>query len=141
MIRLGQALNDYGLTELFARTVGSQFSGLGWATLLVLSLLIYFYAHYVLRASRCTSCRCSRRSWLCCWGRGAPVGLVVISFACLSNLAACLTHYGTTPAPMYFSQNYASFSQWWRVGFLVSLWNLAVWGVVGSAWWKVIGLW
>ena len=59
----------------------------------------------------------------------------------LSNLAAGLTHYGTTPAPMYFSQNYASFNQWWRVGFLVSLWNLAVWDVVGSAWWKLIGLW
>ena len=141
VIRLGQALNDYGLTELFARTVGSQFSGLGWAALLVLSLLIYFYAHYGFASITMHILSMFPPFVALLLGQGAPVGLVVIAFACLSNLAAGLTHYGTTPAPMYFSQNYASFNQWWRVGFLVSLWNLAVWGIVGSAWWKLIGLW
>jgi DASS family divalent anion:Na+ symporter len=30
---------------------------------------------------------------------------------------------------------------WWRIGFLISLLNLAIWLGVGMVWWKVIGLW
>jgi len=29
----------------------------------------------------------------------------------------------------------------WRVGFVVSLTHLAIWGTVGVAWWRVLGLW
>ena len=37
---------------------------------------------------------------------GAPVGLVAFAFACFTNFSAGLTHYGTTPAPMFFSHDY-----------------------------------
>jgi DASS family divalent anion:Na+ symporter len=30
---------------------------------------------------------------------------------------------------------------WWRIGAVVSLVNLAVWLGVGGLWWKVLGLW
>jgi len=56
-------------------------------------------------------------------------------------LSAGLTNYGTTPAPMFFAQDYVTFRDWWRVGFVVSLANLAIWGTIGFGWWKVIGLW
>jgi DASS family divalent anion:Na+ symporter len=32
-------------------------------------------------------------------------------------------------------------SEWWRIGFLVSLANLAIWLGVGVGWWKLIGFW
>jgi DASS family divalent anion:Na+ symporter len=73
--------------------------------------------------------------------KGAPPGLVIFAFACFSNLAAGLTHYGTTPSPMYFAHNYVPFRTWWTVGFCVSLAHLAVWSTVGFLWWKLIGLW
>jgi divalent anion:Na+ symporter, DASS family len=34
-----------------------------------------------------------------------------------------------------------SFADWWRVGFVVSLANVAIWLTVGFAWWKVLGFW
>jgi DASS family divalent anion:Na+ symporter len=73
--------------------------------------------------------------------RGAPAGLVVYAFACLSNLSAGLTHYGTTPSPMFYAHGYVSFREWWKVGFLTSLVNLAIWCTVGFFWWKVIRIW
>ena len=73
--------------------------------------------------------------------QGGPPGLIVYSFACLASLAAGLTHYGTVPAPMFFAQGYVSFRDWWKVGFILSLWNLFVWFSIGLAWWKLIGLW
>ena len=48
---------------------------------------------------------------------------------------------GTTPTPMYFAQDYVSLQKWWKVGFVVSLVNLAIWSTIGFLWWKVIGLW
>jgi DASS family divalent anion:Na+ symporter len=73
--------------------------------------------------------------------KGAPLGLAVYSFACLSNLSACLTHYGTTPSPMFFAHGYAPLGSWWRVGAVMSVVHLAIWGTAGVLWWKVIGVW
>ncbi len=103
--------------------------------------MIYFYAHYGFASITIHILSMLPPFVALLLGQGALVGLVVFAFACLANLAAGLTHYGTSPAPMYFSQNHVSFSQWWRVGFQVSLWNLAVWGTVGVAWWKLTGVW
>ena len=86
------------MTALFARNVGSYFSGFGWAALLVLSLLIYFYAHYGFASITMHILSMFPPFVALLLGQGAPVGLVVFSFACFSNLAAGLTHYGTTPA-------------------------------------------
>ena len=39
---------------------------------------------------------------------GAPAGLAVLLLTYFSNLSAGLTHYGTTPAPVYFGTGYVS---------------------------------
>jgi DASS family divalent anion:Na+ symporter len=40
-----------------------------------------------------------------------------------------------------FAQRYVEVTEWWRVGFLVSLVNLAIWTSVGFVWWKLVGFW
>ena len=62
-------------------------------------------------------------------------------FAFFANFSAGLTHYGTTPGPIVFSVGYVSQRTWWRVGFLISLVNVAIWLTVGMVWWKITGLW
>jgi divalent anion:Na+ symporter, DASS family len=32
-------------------------------------------------------------------------------------------------------------TDWWRIGFAISPFNLAVWMGIGMWWWKFIGLW
>lgn len=72
---------------------------------------------------------------------GVPPLLAVFSMLCLANLTAGLTHYGTTTGPILFSQNYVSFAEWWRTGFIVSVVNLFIWLTIGFWWWRVLGLW
>jgi divalent anion:Na+ symporter, DASS family len=48
---------------------------------------------------------------------------------------------GTGSAPVYFGAGYVSQSDWWVIGFIVSVVNLAIWFGVGLIWWRVIGLW
>jgi DASS family divalent anion:Na+ symporter len=141
LLRLGKALNDAGVTKSFAEGVGGWFAATGWVPLFVIALLIYFYAHYGFASITAHMLAMFPAFLAVLIAKGAPIGLAVFGFACFTNLAAGLTNYGTTPSPMFFAHGYVPLAQWWRVGFVVSLVNVAIWGTVGFGWWKLIGLW
>jgi DASS family divalent anion:Na+ symporter len=141
LVMLGKALSDAKVTTEFARSIGGVFGNLGWPLLFVSALLIYFYTHYAF-ASITTHLLAMYPPFLAILlGRGAPPGLIIFGFACFANLAAGLTHYGTTPGPMFFAHDYVPLRRWWLVGLAVSVVNIAIWGTVGFGWWKLIGVW
>ncbi|MCC6365771.1 MAG: DASS family sodium-coupled anion symporter [Bryobacterales bacterium] len=141
LVKLGRALNDAGVTQVFARNVADTFSTAGWVTLFVVALVIYFYTHYAFASITAHILAMYPPFLAVLIAKGAPIGLVAFSFAIFVNLAAGLTHYGTTPSPMYFAMEYVSMKDWWKIGFAVSLSNLLVWGTIGFAWWKLLGIW
>jgi divalent anion:Na+ symporter, DASS family len=141
LLRLGRALNDTGVTTEFAKGVGARFEGTGWVFLLIIALLVYFYSHYVFASITAHILAMFTPFVAVLLAAGAPIGLVIFSFAIMSNLSAGLTNYGTTPAPMFFAHDYISLRQWWKIGFVCSVANLLIWGTVGVAWWKLLGLW
>ena len=65
----------------------------------------------------------------------------MFAFAIFANLAAGLTHYGTTPGPMIYAHGYTPLKKWWLTGLVMSGANLAIWCTVGFAWWKWLGIW
>jgi DASS family divalent anion:Na+ symporter len=140
-LRMGQALNDFGVTKAFAEGVARSLSESTWMVLLGVALVIYFYAHYAFASITAHILSMFPAFVAVLLAKGAPIGLVMFAFACLANLSAGLTHYGTTPTPMFYGQNYVAMKEWWRIGLLVSFVNLAIWGTVGFAWWKAIGIW
>jgi DASS family divalent anion:Na+ symporter len=141
LLMLGKALNDTGVTSLFAKEVGGAFGGAAWPVLLGVALLIYFYAHYGFASITAHILAMYPPFVAVLAAKNAPLGLVVFAFACFTNLAAGLTNYGTTPSPMFFAHDYVTFKRWWYVGFVVSLANIAIWSTVGFAWWKLAGIW
>ena len=141
LLQMGKSLNAAGVTREFARAVSSFAGGAGWVVVLGAALLIYFYTHYGFASITAHMLAMFPPFAAVLLARGAPAGLVIFSFACFANLAAGLTHYGTTPSPMFFAHGYVSFQRWWRAGFVVSLVNLAIWSVIGFSWWKLIGIW
>jgi DASS family divalent anion:Na+ symporter len=141
LLMLGKALNEAGVTSAFATAVASAFGNAGWPMLLAIALPVYFYAHYAFASITAHILAMFPPFLAVLMARDAPPGLTVFAFACFANLAAGLTHYGTTPSPMFFAHDYATMQQWWRTGFIVSLVNFAIWGVAGVAWWRFIGLW
>jgi len=141
LLQLGKSLNDAGVTREFARHVGGMFGSASWVVVLAAALAIYFYAHYGFASITAHMLAMFPPFAAVLVARGAPAGLVIFSFACFANLAAGLTNFGTTPSPMFYAHGYVSFQKWWRVGFVVSLVNLAIWSTIGFAWWKLIGIW
>ena len=141
LVQLGKELNKAGLTTLFAQSVVAGLGPWHWAALFLVLLLLYFYVHYAF-ASITTHIVAMYPAFVgVLLVAGAPPALTVACFAYFTNFSAGLTHYGTTPAPIIFSVGYVSQATWWRVGLWMSLVNVAVWLVVGMAWWKLLGLW
>jgi divalent anion:Na+ symporter, DASS family len=141
LLRLGRALGEAGVTAEFARGVSAMLGSAGWITLFAVALLIYFYVHYAF-ASITSHLLAMYAPFLALLvAKGAPVGLMVFSFACFVCLASGLTNYGTTPSPMFYAQGYVSFKKWWTVGAVVSVVNILIWSTIGFGWWKLIGLW
>ncbi|HUE85879.1 MAG TPA: DASS family sodium-coupled anion symporter [Vicinamibacterales bacterium] len=141
LLKMGELLNNTGVTRVFAESVGGIFVGLPWFTVLLLTLLIYFYAHYFFASITAHVLAMFPPFVLLLTAVGVPPLLAVYSLMCLANLTAGLTHYGTTTGPILYSANYVTFGEWWRAGFAVSVVNLVVWLTVGFAWWKWLGYW
>ncbi len=139
--RLAQGLNEAGITRAFADAVAGLFQSYGWVTLFAITIVVYFYAHYAFASITAHMVSMFPAFLAVLLAAGAPPGLAVWTFAGLANLSACLTHYGTTPAPVYFAQDYVTLKKWWQVGFAASLAHLAIWTTAGFAWWKLTGIW
>lgn len=141
LLTMGEVLNESGSTAAFARSVGGAFTGMPWMTVLILTILVYFYAHYAFASVTAHALAMFQPFVVMLIGVGAPPLLVVYSLACMANLTAGLTHYGTTTAPMVFAGGYVTLRDWWKVGLIVSFANLAIWLTVGFGWWKLLGFW
>ncbi|MGE3273867.1 MAG: DASS family sodium-coupled anion symporter [Vicinamibacterales bacterium] len=141
LLKMGQILNATGVTEAFAGAVGGLLSSVPWFPLLLITLLIYFYTHYFFASITAHMLAMFPPFVVLVTSLGVPVPLAVYSLMCLANLPAGLTHYGTTTGPILFSQDYVSFRDWWRAGFVMSVANMAIWLGLGFGWWKVLGLW
>ena len=141
VITLGRALSDAGVPSALTATIGAALGDMPWLPMLAIALPIYFFAHYGLASITMHFLTLFPVFLLLLLDQGAPLGLTVYLLICLANLSAGLTHYGTVPSPIFYSQGYASFKQWWTAGIAVAVWNVLVWCSVGSLWWKLIGIW
>lgn len=141
LVQLGLQLQEKGLTTLFAQWVVHHLHGLELVSLFLVTLLIYFYAHYAFASITVHLVSMYPAFVGVLIAAGAPPHLVCACFAYFANFSAGLTHYGTTPAPIIFSLGYVPQSTWWKVGLGLSVVNLAIWLTVGMGWWKLLGLW
>ena len=141
LIRMAEALGQTGITKRFAEASASLTTGWKWWLALASLLLIYFYAHYVFASITAHVTAMYTPFLIVILAAGAPTYVAVLSLAYFSNLAASLTHYGTTPAPIYFGAGYISQRNWWLLGLITSIATIIIWSVAGFTWWKVLGLW
>jgi DASS family divalent anion:Na+ symporter len=141
LVRMAEALGETGITQRFAEVSASMTTGWPWAPALLILVLVYFYAHYGFASITAHATAMYTPFLVVILAAGAPPQLAVLSLAAASNLDASLTHYGTTTSPIYFGAQYVTQREWWRLGFLVSLVTLGIWGTVGVAWWKLLGFW
>ena len=141
LLMMAGELGKTNLPSIFASSVASATGGLSWPLALAILALVFFYAHYAFASITAHIMAMLVPFLLVTIALGAPTGLTVLAFAYFANLSAGLTHYGTTPAPVYFGLGYVTQKRWWTVGLIASILNILIWSTIGLGWWKVLGWW
>lgn len=141
LITMASFLTKLGFIPWFANLVGASMSGASWLTAFILLMLVYTYMHYAFASLTAHIAAMYIPFVSVAIGLGTPTYLALLGFAFASNLCMSLTHYAAAPSPICFGSGYITQSDWWRLGFIFSVLNMIIWIGVGSAWWKVLGLW
>jgi DASS family divalent anion:Na+ symporter len=141
LVRLAEALGESGLTARFAGWSAGLVAGWSWVAVLAILALVYFFAHYAFASITSHSTAMYSPFLAVMLVAGAPGALAALLLVYLSNLSACLTHYGTTPGPILFGAGYVTQRDWWRLGLACAGCHLLVWGALGPLWWRLLGWW
>ena len=141
LVLLAGALSETGITRRFAESSAAFTTGWPWWAAFGVLLLVYFYAHYGFASITAHATAMYVPFLAVMLVAGAPPGLAALALAYSSNLMASVTHYGTTPGPIYFGAGYVSQAKWWKVGLIVSIASLLVWMSLGPLWWRLLGVW
>ncbi len=141
LLAMANSLKDLAVIGWFANTAEAWFSGTSVLVTVLGLALVYFYSMYAFSMLTAHISAMAAAFLLACHGAGAPALLAIPLFAVFSNLCACTTNYSTGPVIIYFGLGYVPAATWFRVGFLVSLFHLAVWVPVGLLWWRFLGWW
>ncbi|MBK8147544.1 MAG: DASS family sodium-coupled anion symporter [Acidobacteria bacterium] len=139
LVNMATVLGETGLTKIFAEKMGVMTAGFSWVAALAILAFVYFYSHYFFASITAHVLAMFAPFLAVTIIAGAPAGLTVLLLAYFSNLNAGLTHFGTTPAPIYFGLGYVKQRTWWIIGLVVSVVNIAIWSTIGVLWWKIIG--
>lgn len=141
LVMMAGAIGETNLTKLFAEAVAGTMGGWSWPAALAVLALVYFYSHYGFASITAHVMAMFIPFLAVMVAVGAPAGLTVLFLTFFANLSAGLTHYGTTPAPVYFGTGYVTQKRWWTVGLIASVLNIVIWTLVGLVWWRLLGWW
>lgn len=141
LLMMAGSLMELGLTKWFGEQVVSFVRHMDWTYSLLSLVLVYFFSHYFFASMTAHIYSLFAAFLAVAISAGAPPVFAVFMFTFASNLCGSLTHYGTSPAPLLYGAGFVHIRDWWVLGLIIGVMNLVIWGVVGGAWWKFLGLW
>ncbi|HTS65209.1 MAG TPA: DASS family sodium-coupled anion symporter [Candidatus Acidoferrales bacterium] len=140
IIMMSDVMTENGAIRVLSGHLFRLMAGWAWPAVLAAVVLSYCYVHYGF-ASMTAQVTALYPAFLgAALAGGVPPMTAALALAYFSNLNAAMTHYGTGSAPVFFGAGYVRQGEWWRIGFLISLVQAAIWLGIGSLWWSVAGL-
>lgn len=145
LVMLAEQLNKLGVTAWGAAAMNDAIvtSGMGWTTIGTILLLAFVFSHYLF-ASTTAHITAMMLAFLLVGAHLLPAEYLVpflLMMTAGSSIMMTLTHYATGTSPIIFGSGYVTMGTWWRVGFVMCVIELAIFALVGGAWWKFLGYW
>jgi DASS family divalent anion:Na+ symporter len=141
VIMMADSLLQVGVVSALSKSAFPYIQALPVIAALAALVTVYLYIHYVFASMTAQVTALYPAFLAAALASGISPIVSALSLAYFSNVNASTTHYGTGSAPVFFGTGYVSQGTWWRIGFLISLVNLALWLGVGLLWWKALGWW
>ena len=139
MVMLSGYLAEFGTIKWVGGKIAASLVGYPAIVAAPLLMAIYFYLHYLFASATAHVTVLYTTFMVLILGFGVSPMIAAMTLAYFSALSSGLTHYGIATAPIYYGTKSVTTKQWWTIGFLVSLLNLAIWGIVGGLWWNYLG--
>lgn len=144
LLMMANQLKKLGFTNWFGHvignTIGSVMGGTNWILILLLLNAAYFYTHYFFASGNAQIAALYSVFLGVGMNLNIPATPMALTLAFSSSLYCSLTQYSHARGPILFGAGYVPTGIWWRTGFLLSLFNQAIFISVGLIWWKVLGL-
>eukprot|EP00887_Chlorella_sp_A99_P001863 scaffold19.g1863.t1 len=132
LVGMSGQLNSLGVISHFANGVGGKLvaANLGWPAVFGLLNVAYFTAHVGALYSAFLAMMLAT---------GVPPVLGALALGFMSNLFGSITHYGSGQGAVYYGAGYLTLKEVFSYGALVGVMNLALWGALGSVYWRLGG--
>jgi DASS family divalent anion:Na+ symporter len=143
LISMSGQLNTLGVVGHFSSIVSGALAAanFGWPQAFAALHFGYFIMHYFF-ASQSAHVGALYPAFLSMLiASGTPPMLAAFSLAFNTNLFGGLTHYASGQSAVFFGSGAISLPTLWKQGAYMSVVNFAIFGTVGMAWWRVLGLW
>lgn len=141
LVNMAAYLSKLGLITWFAGLVGAQLTGVPWFTTLMILFVVYNYIHYGFASNTAHVVALFSAFSSVAVAAGAPVIVTCILLGVIANTCSTLTHYACGVSPIFFGAGYITQSEWWRLGFILSIIHFAIWIGIGMPWMKFLGMW
>ncbi|AXY72674.1 anion permease [Paraflavitalea soli] len=141
LVMMGSYLNSLGFVGWFGNLIGGKMAHLSWQLAFPIIIVVYSYCHYMFASATAQAAAMYPVFLAVGIAVGVPGTMLAIFLGACATLMGSLTHYGHGPAPIFFGSTYVDMKDWWKHGFFISVFFLAIWFVVGGLWWKLLGLW
>ncbi|KAI3448246.1 hypothetical protein Pfo_004911 [Paulownia fortunei] len=142
LVGMAGQLTNLGIVSWMSNCVAKslQSLSLSWPAAFIVLQAAYFLIHYLF-ASQTGHVGALYSAFLAMHlASGVPGVLAALALAYNTNLFGALTHYSSGQAAVYFGAGYVDLPDVFKFGFILALVNAVIWGVVGTFWWKFLGL-
>ncbi|CAN1141773.1 Dicarboxylate transporter 2.1, chloroplastic, partial [Linum perenne] len=142
LVGMAGQLTNLGIVTWMSGCVGKLLESLSlsWPAAFVVLQAAYFFIHYLF-ASQTGHVGALYSAFLAMHlAANVPGVVAALALAYNTNLFGALTHYSSGQAAVYYGAGYVELPDIFKVGFTMAAVNAVIWGVVGSFWWKFLGL-
>lgn len=129
-----------GVIPWLQGTIKSSIGGLSPMLVMAILVLVYFYSHYLFASGTAHVVAMYAPLLLIAKSAGIPVIFAAIMLGMTGAIFQSTTHYSCGPATALFGTGYIKQGEWWKMSFILGLFYLVLYGLVGGLWMKVIGL-
>ena len=141
LLTMANLLLEFGFIDWFVQSASLYVDHLPGLGLTLVLALIYFYSMYAFSMLTAHIAAMAVPFFVVCLSAGSPPLVTIALFAYFSCLCGCTTNYSSGPVIIYFGLGYVRAPKWFKIGFVVSLFHIVTWTVIGLIWWKIIGWW
>lgn len=140
LIMMASQMQALGVISWFTGQVVQYIPPASWHWQLAILSLIYFYSHYFFASVAAHVSSMYGPFLAVASAAGAPPLVAALFLGFLSSLFGGFTQYSSGPSPILYAEQHVDIGKWWKIGFYTSLFYLAIWGGIGTLWWKWLGI-